>query len=492
VAKKNAGKKTTMTVRNKSGASGASTGVGPTADELNREAGLLDDPADDPSLNDTELNGVEDTRERINNVTSISATTTPNVVLEIDPDTILEDPILRDLRDWENEESKQQLSLPELARTIYEEGQDKPIGVFESEDGCLTAYDGHRRKRAIKIIRENWDADFPLRVIVNPDMNLDKAIRMAMLADSQQEKFTAREQARNIAMLRKRFGWDGEKGTEAVAGFLGTSQATVTQMERLARYPELLAQVDKGVMSVFTALETISVTSKLPEGERVKAQAKVVERAQEVANEQKEKKKKEKLAPLTPEQKRIGENVRKAAERDREKKAAEAMAKGEPIAEDVEAETETPTPTSAPKIDSSHVRKAAKDVLGDAAKVRAPKMSDAINLIGPWAGPAYPKVMADFAGTFEDWAHGKATYKKLEAAWDDIADELAKVPVKASSSKASTPKSASAPASGKKAAIPVKASGKKEAAAKPAGKKTTTKQAPKPKTSKPASKSAKA
>jgi hypothetical protein len=217
-----------------------------------------------------------------------------------------------------------------------------------------------------------------------------------------------------------------------------------------------------------------------------------VERAQEVANEQKEKKKKEKLAPLTPEQKRIGENVRKAAERDREKKAAEAMAKGEPIAEDVEAETETPTPTSAPKIDSSHVRKAAKDVLGDAAKVRAPKMSDAINLIGPWAGPAYPKVMADFAGTFEDWAHGKATYKKLEAAWDDIADELAKVPVKASSSKASTPKSASAPASGKKAAIPVKASGKKEAAAKPAGKKTTTKQAPKPKTSKPASKSAKA
>lgn len=379
---------------------------------------------------------------------------TQQIVLEVDPDNILIDPDLRALRAW-NGRSRQELALPELARTMYEMGQKEPARVFETDEGYVL-YDGHRRREAVQIIREEWDATWTLRILVDSDLTKADALRSAMLADSQHEKFTPMELGRNIAFLRKQFNWEGGDKTAVVADFLGVSPATVTQMERLTdAADEVRMKVERGELTVSAALDLISVTSTVPEGEeRTEAQEKVAAKAKEIAQRQADKKEaskpQAKRTPLTKEQQRVAENVRRAAEEDRKKRqelshsdatpGSHTNGKTEPVPES-ESKPESapvPVPPKPAKVTGTHVRQAARQVLGDKAKVKAPKMSEAIELIEQWAGPAYPDVMAKFAGTFADWGHGKKSDKLLEAAWDDIADELAKVPKSKSTAKTTT------------------------------------------------------
>ena len=421
-------------------------------------------------------------------------TPTQQIVLEVDPDNILIDPDLRALRAW-NGRSRQELALPELARTMYEMGQKEPARVFETDEGYVL-YDGHRRREAVQIIREEWDATWTLRILVDNDLTKADALRSAMLADSQHEKFTPMELGRNIAFLRKQFNWEGGDKTAVVADFLGVSPATVTQMERLTdAADEVRMKVERGELTVSAALDLISVTSTVPEDERTEAQEKVAAKAKEIAERQAKKKEESKptpkRTPLTKEQQRVAENVRRAAEEDRKKREAlthtdatpGSLHAGEHAADTSIAATDTvPPERKTPamekvKVTGTHVRQAARQVLGDKAKVKAPKMSEAIELIEQWAGPAYPDVMAKFAGTFADWGHGKKSDKLLEAAWDDIADELAKVPKSKSTPKSKVPtKPVTKPTPAKKAAKPstAKPATKKAAlsAAKPAVKKT--------------------
>ena len=211
---------------------------------------------------------------------------TEQFVLEVAPENIIIDEDLRKLRSWTGN-SRQELQLPKLAETIYQEGQRELAKAFRVEAGiCL--YDGHRRREAVQIIRDEWDATWMLQVVVDESMTRDQAIRAAMLADSQHEAFTPRERARNIAFLRKCYDWQGMEGARKIAEFLGVSPATVLQDERLSKAPaELQEKVEAGLLTVTNALEILASTGKLPAEEQAAAQTKVVERAGELAKKEK-------------------------------------------------------------------------------------------------------------------------------------------------------------------------------------------------------------
>lgn len=358
-------------------------------------------------------------------------------LIDIDPDNLMIDPDLQALRIW-NDYSNQEAKIPELARTIYEEGQHDPALAYETAEG-LVLYDGHRRRRAVKYIQDEWEATFTLRVLVDPNMTPDRALRAAMLQDSQHEQFTEVERGKNVIFLRSRFGWVGSEGTSEIAGFLGVSNATVLQAEKLYNAPANIREmVESGQMTPTNALEMMASTGNLDKDEQPLMQEAIAERAREIAEEEADgtdlqppdseaetalessgqdegdaegqddtndsSTGKSKLAPMTAQQKAVAKRVQAAAKADKAKRTADGK----------------------PKVERRHVKAAAKEVLGDKAKTKVPRISDAIDLIEPWTGPAYPKLMTKFASTFVDWAHGKTSDKALEAAWDDIADELHK------------------------------------------------------------------
>lgn len=393
---------------------------------------------------------------------------TAQIIFEIDPENILIDPDLRALRAWSGG-SAQELSLPQLAKTMYEDGQRYPVLMFQTDEG-LVLYEGHRRREAAVIIREEYDATWMLKAILDTEMDADKALRAACLADSQHEKFTPMEIAHNIRFIRSRFDWRGGSNTAKVAEFLGVSPATVTQYERLAKAPESVQKdVEAGRLTPSAALDLISATSKVPEVDKEDVQAAVVEHAQTLANKDKSK---QKRTPVTPEQAAIAKRTAEAAGRDRERRAmvqAQAEAEGKPAPELAPVVESTPTPAP---VTGKHIRQAARQMLPD-VKLKAPKMSEAVELIEQWAGPAYPAIMSAFAGTFADWGRGKKSNKVLEAAWDDIADALAgkkpKVTKAEKAIKASKPKPVKLPKVAAKKTV-VKPAVKKSAkpAAKPA------------------------
>jgi len=125
------------------------------------------------------------------------------------------------------------------------------------------------------------------------------------------------------------------------------------------------------------------------------------------------------------------------------------------------------------------VRQAQRMVEGALTKPRAPKMNEAVGLFEQWTGPAYPAVMTKFAGAFVDWSRGKLNSanpdKILEAAWDDVADQISEKPAKTTEKKPEA-KATVKPAVKKVAPKPVvkKAVAKpvSKPAAKPVAKKT--------------------
>jgi len=406
---------------------------------------------------------------------------TNQVIFDIDPENILIDSDLRALREW-NGHSAHELSLPQLARTMYEEGQQYPVLMFNTDDG-LVLYEGHRRREASVIIREEWDATWMLKAIVTEGMTKQRAIRMACLADSQHERFSPMQIARNIKFLRKQFNWVGGEHTASVADFLGVSPATITQMERLAKAPaNVQADVESGRLSPTAALDLIALTANVPAEEVEKEQTRVVERAQVLANKEAEKKGKgkgskdkagDRPVPLTKEQAAIAKRAAESAKRDREKReAAKAHALDDAeqttdpalLTDLTTDEPNAPEPTVPPTeppapapITGKHVRQAARTVLTNPAP-KAPKMGEAVELIEQWTGPAYPKVMGKWAETFAEWGRGKKSDKALEAAWDDIADELAKLEGKSGRKGTAPTKKATPPA--KKTPSPTKKSAK--------------------------------
>lgn len=351
------------------------------------------------------------------------------ILLEVDPDNITIDPDLKALREWSGS-SRQETRLIELARTIYEEGQREYAKAFKVDDE-IVLYDGHRRREAVQIIRDEWDATWMLKIVVDENLTRDRAIRAAMLCDSQHEQFTPRERARNIAFLRKYYKWTGAEGTAKIAEFLGVSPATVTQDERLAKAPkEVQDKVEDGRLTVTNALELIASTGNVAKEEQPAAQKKIVERAAAIATEE------ARRDPPPAKREPTAAMRRSAAEMQRElkeKRDLRQRATGDDLPNVAEndparGKQETVAPEDAP-IRREHVKQAAQEVLGDQAKVKAWKAADTVEFFEPLCGPAYPKPMMRFAEAFIQRVKGETSDKELLAAWDNIADALSGPPV---------------------------------------------------------------
>lgn len=402
--------------------------------------------------------------------TTTATKETEQMILEVSPEHVLTDPDVKGLREWTGS-TPQELRIPELARTIYEEGQKYPCLTRETPDGFMMI-DGERRRAAVQMIRENVDglfgdgpnSDFPLRIIVDELAKDDsQALRATFITTTQREDFNAIEYARGMGYLRKKFGWEGGKGTVEVASFLGVSPATVTQSERLLKLPaDIQDSVKNRRITPTAALEmATSPVEKMPE---------VAAKAQELANKDAEKKR-EKLKKTTDfvsaAVKEKGQKKKDAAAAKNGGKSAtgdstvvvitEPFVDGAELAQDQSAEDVTEhtgqtardavesertrlgdaalvltVPTIPPphaQIEGQHVRQAQKMVEGALTKPKAPKMNEAAGLFEQWDGPAYPEVMRKFAAAFVLWTHGKLSVggnpdKALEAAWDDVADQV--------------------------------------------------------------------
>ena len=114
------------------------------------------------------------------------------------------------------------------------------------------------------------------------------------------------------------------------------------------------------------------------------------------------------------------------------------------------APTPSPTPSAAkPPTRAKHIRQASQQVLGDTLdKTRSPKLSEAVAIWRSLADDAdSPFVMRSYMSYSVRWAKGEkgTSDKGLRAAWEDIADALAKPP-NSTAKKSATPKAKAKPA----------------------------------------------
>lgn len=331
---------------------------------------------------------------------------TGQIVMEVDPDHVLIDPEIKALREWTGH-NDHELTIPQLANSIFEEGQKSPCLVYETADGYVMV-DGERRREAIKYLRdEEGEAGVMLRILVDANIKTrDAALRAAMHSFTQKEGLKPLEFARAIKLIRKRFGYDGSGGTAGVADFLNVSPATVTQAEKLLSLPQdIIDQVQAGRMTQTAALE-MGVA-------KAHKRADVLVTAQEIAKEEQE---------------------NKQAKRKTKKGEGESQDQAAATKEATRTKPE-PAPAPAP-VTTKHVRSAMRKVKGSTDVVRSWRVSDASEMFERWTGPAYAPVMSKFAAGVVDRIKGKISDKELEARWDDIADAL---PASASEKKVAQP-----------------------------------------------------
>lgn len=268
-------------------------------------------------------------------------------------------------------------SVKELADTIEEEGQleaalvrPNPDRKNQESQPWQLVY-GHRRLEACRALKTTLRCDVR-------ELDEDEALRSALLENWQRKDFTIAERSRHVAMLRQEYGWTGPRGTKLIAHHLGVGEATVTQMDRMAGLPkDVLERVDAGEMTARAALELAPVKDE--------ARPAVSKRAQELAEEA-QRQTDERRKGLTP-------------------------------------KTEKPA-----KVEGKHVRQAARETKGALPRPHAPDRA----MIRAWwqahEGPIYPRVLAAFVSAHIAWMEGGKgkTDKWLEAALEDVADELQK------------------------------------------------------------------
>lgn len=343
-----------------------------------------------------------------------------SVVMEFLPENIIINERIEKLRDW-NGETKQEMTIPQLAQSILDDGQTDAGTVWETEDGFVLL-SGHRRRRAIMLLREQGH-EILFKAVVHPDVKTEEqALHIALHANEMREDFNDMERAAHISLVREIFGWEGEEHTAEVAGFLGKDPATVTQLERLKLLaPKIQDEVRAGRMTRSTALEYLTTPAEKMEAVHDKAteiaqeKAKKKEAAKIKKEEEREaaraakaekapKNKKDKQPPIPAAQvETMKAAKREKAEREK-KRLAEAAAKA--------------TPTGA------DVRKAQTEVDGGSTKLKAPKMAEGIEFFEGLNRKGMPESMVAFADAFAQYGHGKLSVKDLGKAWKGIENEI--------------------------------------------------------------------
>lgn len=289
----------------------------------------------------------------------------PGIVL-LDPDDVILDTATH-VRTDSNFPSDD--SIKQLAQSIKSQGQLEP-GVVRlgrgSADGEMVYHliAGRRRLAACASINRKFIAHV---------IETDDPFRAAVTENLQRKNFTPIELSHVITRIRDKYDWKDGADTKEVAKFLNVSPATVTQHEKLRDLSaDLQAKVHEGVLSAQSAFELAKVAPAKRE--------EVVEKAQRIAK-------------------------------------AEA-----PAPKKTETKSETVKPV---KVTAAHVKKAIRTTPNASDKPTAPTRSELVEFFRGESGPAYPKVMSEFARYFaEEFASGKGGERGLVTRWTQIASEI--------------------------------------------------------------------
>ena len=435
------------------------------------------------------------------------------LLLSANPTDLLLDPVLHSIRSWTGT-SGHELTLEQLALSMYEEGQQERVRTYpsltakdENGDPRKVIYIGERRCAAAEIVQQEWEPGFEVLIEHDPTMTAEKALQLCGQENLVREDLRPLEKARLIELVRKQNGWTGSHHTADVAAWLKVSPATIANCELLAKAaPEVIGRLEDGTLSYSDAVATVR-SKKGGQALTAEQQAELVGKAAEIAEKEAvetvAKGKSPKLAkPAGATDKEWMKATRAASKARREKEAAEkkaakvaAKAADKPGKTDAggvkstvdEPETPQTSQTASkpaaeplqgkPAITSRHLRKAKEETgLADAAP--APKMAYAVELVGALIGPTYPEVMNGLFRYFVKWGRGGKAVKGVKppsdkgliAAFDDVADQIPKAgkrPV-AETVKVTkvTPKPAPKPPAADKTAVVAAAKAKKAAADK--------------------------
>ena len=387
-------------------------------------------------------------------------------VLSLDPGTLLINPLFHSLRDWNDGLSKQEMTIPQLAESMHEIGQQQRVQAYLNEEGDAVVYIGERRVAAGRLIRDELNSNFEILVELHRDLDEDGALQRLLHENWQREDPGPMEKARAIALVRERHKWKGTQGTEKVAAYFGVHPATIQNAEFVAADPVLVEAVMGGKMT-FDAAVDLARAKKPPQSEvqaktragndkagaplTAEEKAQVLDKAKELAAaDPKVKKAAEKDQRAKDKawmkEDRARSKARKAKEK-AEKLAAKGKDKGKGAKVDkagagdgprvaTEAEIDAiinpqvlpVVPTPPPVVASRHIRKALQQT-GLGGVSGAPKMSEAIELYESLKGVedgTYPNAMNRHFEYFCRWAKGdkKTSDKGLVATFDDMADQM--------------------------------------------------------------------
>lgn len=293
-------------------------------------------------------------------------------------------------------------AIANLAASIDVEGQILPVRVRYGKDGQTVLVDGRRRTQAVSLINAGKAAgETALRVKCvitkddlassKPKLALGKAHRQSMMANLHANRLSPMDMAMDIGNIRKQYSWTGAQGTNNVADYLKVSPATVIQYEKvLTLAADIQEQIHVGVLSMDAAFALV----KVPEDKRpaVLEKAKELEKA-EVAKDKQQK--------------------------------AEVVADTAP---DTPAKTKR-APRTTGTVKSRHVKEAARQVSGDAAKPQSRGKKEIMEFMDSLEGPisGYPNGLPHrFLREFHAYCSGSSSDRQLQKVWLELIERAPK------------------------------------------------------------------
>lgn len=213
-------------------------------------------------------------------------------ILQLMPEQLIANEANEKARPTETPEARRK-RVEDRARNIAAIGQTTPVLAIATEEGMFEYVDGGSRVEAIKLINEGFCSDGvppsePLMVqVILADEEAD-LFRIAVSSNIQRTDNTISDMIAIIQEAKDRNGWKGRGADTKVAEYLGILPSRVSEYQKVSRAPEnIKAMIESGeIKSLDAALKLMVV----PEED----QADVARRAKEIAEDEREAKRKNK------------------------------------------------------------------------------------------------------------------------------------------------------------------------------------------------------
>lgn len=309
------------------------------------------------------------------------------------------------------EPANEKRKIEALAQSIKEVGQLVPA-IVEPMPGTAQyrLIDGRRRALAARLL---WR---PLDCIVYAGGD---TLAAAVHANIKRRSLTALQFAYLCKTLREWNGWSEATDTKHLAKYLGVSEATVRQHEKILRKPEameqaaydtILLQLREGWMAADTAFELLTHVEPTCVQE-------VLPRAQEIADQEADRKASWKTSQKASRPTRVPSTTGKGG------KTPPAVQESQREASQKGPETpktaSEPTPPAA--IQRKHVKQAATEQ-AVASKPTVRTIPELRRLFDALKSAAYPDTMRSFISLLaEEWWRGDCGQREVLDHWNEIA-----------------------------------------------------------------------